>query len=269
MCVLSALLTLFGEADKHISVLPSFKIVESQLTDNYRSYFSQPGYVVSFLRSFEQLVKDNRISPEAVKRTKEFLNKDTDQRTTGATSLLRQYLETALRYYSLTDSTEGLHQSLSSVSTEPKGLKAARKRPKTVTSLNTPKRISRDFDVPQDFKTDLTKEFHEFIKDKLQRHKATHPTATKPQAISYALGSQKDWLQQFNAVYSNASRTGELFTSPMFKSEVLACVKTIKFPQATSNKQTMTWGTHLMQQERKRLERKCDWTLISASPRVL
>jgi hypothetical protein len=252
-CVLSALLTLFAEIDSHISVLPSFKLVESQLIENYQSYFSQPGSVINTLRNFEQLVKERKVSAEAVKRAKDYLGK-----TLGSdgqsTDFLKQFLQTAFRYFAT------VNKLPPPVPAEHKPQKPQidrQKRQRIVRDVYSPTRTrsSRDLDLEPIEYAELSKEFHEFIKVKLQHFRASEAFSTKAQAISLAIANRKDWRQQFESLYSVSDRSAELFEDIRFRSEVLVCAEFIEVRQTSPKKIPISWNTQLAAQERERIEK--------------
>lgn len=263
-CVLSALLSLFVEVDSHISVLPSFKLVESQLAETYRSYFAQPGSVISLLRTFEQLVKERKISDEAAKRAKDYLSRaPTEQGTEfGPTYFIKQYLEAALSYLALFNAQESQLQVLSASSPDGKAVKpqldrlARQKIVKSVYSPGRHVRTTSEKTLQPQAEGDLTKEFHEFIKIKLRNHVATDAIPAKAQAITFAVANQSRWLEQFVALYTDAEAASELFMDQRFRSEVLICAESMKSRSPATKKAAPLWNAQLVNRDRKRLDKR-------------
>jgi hypothetical protein len=290
-CVFSGLLTLFAETDHHISVLPSFKIMESQLKDNFRSYFTQPGYVICFLRSFQQLVKSNQISAEAVKRTKDCLAKIPLTSDCEHTALLKQYLEAAVLYYEqvdrplTTDSRADEHrpwsssdkcqspsalpraslvgppksQGLAGTASSERKLKQPTSRPKRqefMRNVFTPMRTrgSRDFAIEPLSEEEMTRLSKELIRIKLEHFRSAEAAPTKAQATSFAIASRQEWHSQIVCLYSNTARSDDLFTEERLRSEVSTEFREVRKPKPT--RPSASWSTQVMAQERKRLERK-------------
>jgi hypothetical protein len=286
-CVFSGLLTLFAEIDSHISVLPSFKIMESQLKDNYRTYFTQPGSVINSLRSFEQLVKSNQISAEAVRRTKDYLAKIPQTTDCEHTALLKQYLEAAVLYYDQAtahsnkadqtehrplNSSDKCQSSRASLVCPPKSQGSTStasserklklppalrpKRQQFVRNVYTPMRSrgSKDFAVDALSQGEMSRVFKEFIRIKLGHFRSAEVMPTKAQAMSFAIANQQEWHKQFVSLYTNTEGFDDLFTEERLRTEV--STEFIEVRKPVSTRPSASWSTQVMAQERKRLERK-------------
>jgi hypothetical protein len=229
------------------------------LIENYQS---QPGSVISTLRNFETLVKERKVSTEAVKRARDYLGKALGS-DSQPTDLLKQFLAAALRYFTT------VNRQPPSVPAEhkPQQPKIDRqKRQRMVRDAYSPtrSRLSRDLDLEPIVYAELSKEFHEFIKVKLQNFRSSEAISTKAQAVSFAIANRKDWRQQFESLYSSSDRAAEFFEDVRFRSEVLVCAEFIEVRQTSPKKIPISWNTQLMAQERERIEKKRSSVLKAA-----